>query len=347
MKLAWLTKIPTDNVPVRGDGATTLHPKLFPSPLMVESVKSFSQNAPAAPETTSPMAKFWESLSQQVKRIFRFAPSANVAGRQSFLIRDRHWEDQVQKYAESPFDESLFMLKKRPNEYAISKAWAEGIRSTDMLQREAALSLLRAYMAYSDMDGTDLLSAHTQMKLMIFSPHLTEGALGRAILYESLLALPLAQFLEFAAFLRKDFVAMPPLAQALILKQMVNQRKDLETTAEEDDRDAFRQLVKDLVIQFYSMKQEELAQVLNQQEKIRLGFLKIQPVEEAYRKALEEIERRYRLKLRQLKKRRAQKVAEAEEERLRRIELIYDTVEGSLITGLNELKLDLDKVLVS
>lgn len=335
MKLAWLTKLPMASFPVRGDGGTTLLPQTF-STSTPESPPVEHHSKRSAVRLS--LSHLWEKVFTPIKSLFASEGKLGTSSYQSFMIPEqRQWREQVESYAESPFEKALFYLKRKPNDYVVSKAWAEALRSSEPQTRDAALSLLRAFLAYQDMNGAEILSPHTQMKLLLFSPHLNEGPLGKAILYEALLGLPLAQFLEFKSALSRDFSTFPPVAQVLILKQLIALRKNLDKTASEEEVADLKKLVKALVIEFYSNKQEVLAQVLSKQEKIRLGFLKFQPIEEAYRKELEEIERRYRLKLRQLKKRRIQKVAEAEEERLRRIELIYDVVEGHLMSGLNEL----------
>jgi hypothetical protein len=343
MKLAWLTKISTMGVPVRGEGASTIITDMFPKQPVGGTPTPLPQNKPTS---ESSQAGFLEKFIDNIKNLIPFKQVNDITKGQSFLTPEqKHWKAQVETYAESPFEKSLFYLKKRPNEFIISKAWADGIKSSDPLTREAALTLFKAYISYTDMDNSYQLSSHTQMKLMIFSPHLSEGPLGKAILYESILSLPMAQILEFSNALTKDFASLPPIAQALILKQMIDRRKVLDKNLSEEEAAKLKKLIKALVIQFYCGKHEAISQVLNQQEKIRLGFLKIQPVEEAYRQELEEIERRYRLKLRQLKKRRSQKIAEAEEEKMRRIELIYDSVEGNLIQGLGSIDLEMDEVL--
>ncbi len=351
MRLAWPTKLPVIGVPVRGDGSSTLLPEVFPSTATISVVTEGIAKA-ASPKPS--LGQRFENATQSVKNwIMSVLPFQRgpVAGTSHpfMLPEQKYWREQVEVYAESPFEKSLFYLKKRPNEYIVSKAWAEGLKSSDTLVRESALSLLKAYLAFNGMDNSVQISAHTQMKLILFSPHLTEKPLGKAILYEALLGLSLSQFLEFSAALKRDFHQLPPMAQALLLKQMMSARQKWEKDKGQKETDvaAMKKLVKSLVIDFYLGEQDALSQVLAKQEKIHLGYLKIQPVEEAYRKQLEELERRYRLKLRQLKKHRAQKVAEAEEEKLRRIELIYESVEGSLMSGLNEMDLQLDEMLVS
>ncbi len=344
MRLAWLTKIPTIGVPVRGEGASTLLADVFPKTEAPVTPTPPVMRPPQPPENAG-VAKMWDAFLNQIKQLLKGLAPSNVNVKQPFLLHEQKQKELIDAYAESPFERHLFSLSRKPQGFVISKAWASGIKSPDPLVRDAALSLLRSWLSYTGLDTNHQLSAHTEMKLLMFSPHLGEGPLGKAVLYEALLSLPVTQFMEFSPALRKDFVTLPPAAQVLILKQLMNRWKKQEKMLSEDDAAGVRKLIKALVIQFYGNRQESLSQTLNQQEKIRMGFLKFQPVEEAYRKQLEEIERRYRLKLRQLKKRRSQKVAEAEEEKLRRIELIYDSVEGNLISGLGELELELEQVL--
>ncbi len=333
----WLSKLPTIGFSSRWDTAIWSSPKTGTANGGVATPTPPQEK----PSSESTIGKLWDGLKNKARGLFTsVAQNTPAGGRPMFLIPEqKSLREQIEAYAESPFEKELFLLKKKPNDYVISKAWANGLKSSDALTREAALTLLKAYLTYTDKANLIELSAHSQMKLVMFASHLTEGGLGKAILYESILSLPLAQFLEFAAALQKDFSTFPPIAQALLLKQMMNRRKQLE----KDNLKSYRKLLKNLVISFYTDQQESIEDVFQQQEKIRLGFLKIQPVEEAYQKALEEIERRYRQKLRQLKKNRSQKVAEAEEERMRRIELIYDSVEGDLVTGLKELAVEMDK----
>jgi hypothetical protein len=351
MKLAWLTKLPTMGVPMRGEGASTLLTDVFPK-------TAFSH--PEAAVVANPggsdgkLNRLWDGLRNRMaalmpQNLFKGNAASAMSVRNLFVMSEQNqklWKEQVETYAESPFEKALFSTQRRPNEFNVSRAWAIGIKSPDPLTRESALALLKSYFTYIGMESTEQLSAHTQMKFLIFSPHLTEGAMGRVVLYEAVLGLPLAQMLEFATILKQDFQQLPPIAQALILKQILGRWKARDKQGNAEDTAALKKLLKALVIQFYTSKHETLDQVLGKQEKIRLGFLKIQPVEEDYRKQLEELERRYRLKLRQLKKRRQMKVAEVEEEKLRRLEMIYDSVEGNLMSGLNDLELNLEEVLV-
>ncbi len=342
MKLAWLTKLPPVGVPLRGDGSSTILPEFLP-----KTPPAFQT---AVMPTAEPKGNFLTRILEKwsSRLMGRFAPQDELisTGHQPFLLTEqKRLKEQIETYAESPFETSLFTLRKKANDYVISKAWAVGIKSQDPVTREAALALLKAYLAYTGTDDSTQLSAHTQMKLMIFSPQLSEGPLGKAILYEALLSLPAHQLMEYLPALSKDFSSLPPIAQALLLKQLLAYWKGKDKSLSEDDNKAIKKLVKSLVIAFYSGQQEGPDPVLNQQEKIRLGFLKIQPIEDAYRKDLEELERRYRLKLRQLKKRRSQKIAEVEEERQRRIELVYDAVESSLMTGLKEFDIEMEEVL--
>lgn len=263
------------------------------------------------------------------------------------MVPDRHLiKEQIENLAESPFEKSLFQLKKKPADLTVSKAWAQGLVSKDIPTRESALSLFKAYLSHTQVDSAFELSPHTEMKILMFAPHLNEGTNGKALLYEALLKLPVAQILEFETALLRDFSGFSPLIQALILKQLLKRRKELDKDSSNADVNTkqFRKLFKSLVVQFYTTKQESIHSALQEQEKIKIGFLKFQPVEEAYQKTLEEIERRYRLKLRQLKKIRSQKVAEADEAKSRRIELIIDDVEADLSQGLKDLDLNIDKI---
>ncbi len=347
MRLVWPTKLPTIEIPVRGDGSSTLLSDVFPSG-EAQNASSMANNS--QPQTAPPakfsVTAFLNQLVEGFKNLVTPSKASNSSFHPFMLPEQKHWKEQVETYAESPFEKELFDLKKKPNDYVVSKAWAKGIQSNDPLVRDAALALLKNYLAYTTLNNTDTLSAHTQMKLMLFFPHLTEGPLGKALLYESIIKIPLAQFLEFGEALQRDFAMLSPIAQALILKQMMEYRKTLEKEKALDEKDyaAWKKLLKSLVISFYTSQEEALAQVLTEQEKIRLGYLKVQPVEDAYQKELEEIERRYRLKLRQLKKRRTQKVAEAEEEKLRRIEMVYDSVENNLMAGLSDLKINIEDI---
>lgn len=349
MKLAWLSKLPTMGVPMRGEGGTTLLTDKLPKSAWVLPSATFAQESQKPAEKPGVWARMMTGLKQQfsfklptIKPLFSSSPI--------LLPEAKKLKENIETYAESPFEKELFSLTKKPKAYVVSKAWVQALKSPQPETREAALTLLKAYFAYSSQSNTEQLSPHTHMKLMLFAPHLSEGPFGKAILLEALLKLPLPQLLEFGPVLKKEFSSLPPIAQALILKQLLSLRKNLALSAQ-DGKDPgehlvpFKKLVKSLVIQFYTNKKEVLTQIFGQQEKIRVGFLKFHPIEDAYRKQLEEIERKYRLKLRQLKKRRAQKVAEAEEEKLRRIELIYETVEGNLVSGLNELNLGIEEVL--
>jgi len=354
MKLAWLTRGPQvggssvenskASVPLRGDK---------PPNLRIETLNTRSANAAKAPvaQTTSPVSVF-QKLASSIKSLFQ-PSSAAAALKQPFVLPEHaQLKQQAETYAESPFEKTLFekalaQFGKKQGSLAVSKAWGQAILGADTQVQEEALTLLKGYLAYSANGNVSELSAHTQMKLMIFSPHLSEGAVGRATLYEAILKLPLSHLMEFAAFLKKDFSTLPAIVQALLMKQLLQLRKDLKLDKKDElspDELAFKKMVKQLVVKFYSEKSELQDAQLAQHEKIRVGFLKIRPIEEAYHEQLEEIEKKYRLKLRQLKKRRSQNVAESEEERLRRIEMVYDTVEDNLVTGLTELTTTLDQV---
>ncbi len=350
MRLDWLTRMPTTTgIPQRGDGSSTLLHEVFPKSVYPASPLTAPKTSPAPQAEAPSLTGFLDKMFSKIRDAFSAPVNHSLPGNLFMTPEQKTRQQQIETYAESPFEQTLFSLRKKPGDFVVSKAWAQALQSSDTLKKDAALTLLRSFFAYSGVDNQYQLSAHTQMKLMIFSPHLSEGALGKAILFEAILKLPIAQILEFAGALKKEFGAMPPLAQGFILKQILQSKKLMEEDPHlnEEDEKAFRKLVKELVIQFYSGKQEAIAQDMQMQEKIRTGFLKMQPIDDAYQKALEEVERRYRQKLRQLKKNRSQKVAEAEEEKLRRIELIYDSVEGDLDSGLGDLNLELEKVLAS
>lgn len=348
MRLAWLTKLPTMGMPVRGEGATTLFTDVFPKASIPSSLPV---DAPAKPKPeTQKRPPLLARLATRLRSVFQRGSDSSKAITQLFQLADqrrRQWMAQVEAYAESPFEKALFSLEKKTGDYVISKAWANGIRSSDPITRDAALALFKAYLAYTRMENTDQLSSHTQMKLLLFSPHLSEGALGKVILYEAILSLPMAQMMDWILHLRYDFHHLPPIGQALLLKQLMLRWKNRDKKAPAEENRTLKKLVKTLVIQFYTSKNEALDQVLTRQEKIRLGFLKIQPIEDDYHKQLEEIERRYRFKLRQLKKRRAMKVAEVEEEKIRRLELVYDSVEENLMAGLTAMELNLEELLAA
>lgn len=347
MKAAWLSNLPAVRFFASPESPRTPTQQTFQKPFGTMSPVVTAQENPANPVST-----WLQQLARPLVGLFNRSTASSGAAasfspaRPVFMMPDqRQWQEQVETYAESPFETALFSMKKRPKAYEISKAWADGIKSQDPLSREAALTLLKGYLTYSGLGDLNELSAHTQMKFLIFAPHLNEGIIGKAILYEALLTLPPSQFLAFATTLRNDFANLPPMAQTLLLKQMMATWKSTSNHLGEDELTEFKHLMKTLVIQFYTGRQEAIAQMLNQADKVRLGFLKMQPIEEAYRKQLEEIERRYRLKLRQLKKQRSQKIAEAEEEKLRRIEMIYEDVEDDLASGLSELTLAWDQVM--
>ncbi|MCA9840844.1 MAG: hypothetical protein KC475_01900 [Cyanobacteria bacterium HKST-UBA03] len=256
----------------------------------------------------------------------------------------KRWADNIEQYAESPFERALFSLKRHDKAFHISQAWAKAIASTQSITRESALSLLGAYLTYTGQESLQQLSPHTQMKLMLFSTHLNEGLVGRAMLYEALASVPLDALLEFQSALHQDFSKLPSVAQAVVLKAYLRKLRQAEkqNRAKEQDIKAFRQLVKHMVVQFYTSPHDSLGEPLKQQEKIRLGFLKFQPIQQDFAKSLDNIDRQYRIRLRKLKNRKKLKVAEAEEVKYRRIDMIYDTLERDLTEGLEKLELSLE-----
>lgn len=347
MKTAWSTKLPPVGVfGSREDAAlASKTPKQNNSSSLRNS--STASNPASVASTQDGLSLMWGRIASLVKQIIPSRQALeNITPPSAFLLPEqRRIREQIEQLAESPFEQTLFGMRKKADTYVVSQAWAQAIAEGDPQTRESALNLLKNYLAYTGLGDVNELSAHTQMKFMVFTPHLTEAPLGKAIVYESLMQLPIAKILEFEHALTKDFASFSPTVQTLLLKAMMATWKNSADDAAEEDAESFHKLIKMLVTEFYTGKSEELSQEVLQQEKIRLGFLKLQPVEEAYRKQLEEIERRYRLKLRQLKKHRSLKVAEAEEEKIRRIELIYDDVEEDLIEGLSDLDLELEQVL--
>jgi len=340
MKLAWTPKT-TDRSPF-GDKAYGSLPTLSET---LSKTLVVPETAQQKQESMVSLSQAFKGLLDRVKNVFT---NKNVVApeQQPFITaQQKKLAEQIELHAENQLDRDLLGLKKVINDYTVSKAWAEGIRSQDPVTRESALALLRATLAYSGVDTSYELSQHTQMKLLVFAPFLNEGILGKTILYEALLHLPIPQMLEFETILQKEFAQLPSMGQAFLIKQMIRQWKKMDKSVEDEHKTAFKNLLKNMVIAFYCAKPSTHATVLSQQEKIRLGFLKIQPVEEDFQKQLEELERRYRLKLRQLKKKRTQMLAEVEEEKSRRIEMIYDNIESHLIAGLSEMDLTLEELL--
>lgn len=342
--LAWLNRLPVKGI--------SSHPQ--------DTAKSFSsrpeiQSKTAAPFKTadgkdSPVTEkksFLNRLLDQFNGIFSSVSKTHADGKHMFILPEqKNWKERVETYAESPFEKELFSLKKKNNELVVTKEWIKGIKSNTNLTRDAALTLFKAYLTYTDKANIVELSPHSQLKLIMFASHLNEGANAKALLYEAVLSLPLSQFMEFADALNKDFTSFPAIAQALILKQLSNRRKKMakEQGLEEEQVKAFNKLFKTLVITFYTTHEDLSDNIFQQQDKLRLGCMKIQPIETAYKKSLEEIEQRYRLKLRQLKRHRTQKISEAEEERQRRIELLYENLESDLIAGLKNLVIEPDQL---
>lgn len=335
--------------------STTPSSSGFTFPNLSESLKSFGSPYAASPP---PMAKparlmpfglgdlmktvqgWWELIASNSAR--------GAAASQTLILtpEQKRWLDNIEQYAESPFEKSLFGLKKKEGTFNISFAWADALKGKDGLNREAALSLLKSYLTYASQDSLEDLSPHTQMKLMLFSTHLNEGLVGKAVLYHALASVPLEALLELQHHIIQDLSKLPSVAQAVILKEYLKRMRELENKdrAKKEDIKAFKQLVKQLVISFYASQHDKLFPDLKQQEKIKLGFLKFQPIQQDFAKSLEDIEKQYRVRLRKLKNRKKLKVAEAEDVKRRRIDLIYETIERDLMVGLEQVNLSLDQL---
>jgi hypothetical protein len=340
MKLAWTPK--TTDHPLHEEQAHGTLPSFSAASF---KTLSDSDSALKKREAVAGLSQVFRGLLDRFKIVFANRDTP-VLEQQPFLTaQQKNLSGQIENLAESPFEKTLFGLKKTINDYTVSKVWAEGIRSRDPLIRESALTLFRATLTYSGIDTSYELSPHTQMKLLVFAPFLNEGILGKAVLYEALLHLPIPQMMGFSAVLQKEFSQLPSMAQAFLIRQMIQQWKNSDKSLEDEDKTALKHLLKTMIIEFYCTKPSSHSTVLSRQEKIRLGFLKIQPVEEDFQRQLEEVERRYRLKLRQLKKRRTQMLAEVEEEKSRRIEMVYESIESHLIAGLSDLDLSLADLL--
>src|SRR5579883_1672019 len=126
MKLAWPGKISTAELPVRGDGSSMMLPEVFsaPQPWTTKNL------VPPKNETRGFLRKFWEHGKETLKSFFSPSEQTKSLGSHPFLLSEqKHWKEQVETYAESPFEKILFYLKKKPNAYVISKAWAQGIKN--------------------------------------------------------------------------------------------------------------------------------------------------------------------------------------------------------------------------
>ena len=279
--------------------------------------------------------RFSKNISEVAQKLMRANPIAQN-GRQQL----------IEQYAESPFEQILFKMSRPTNwqeTWPVTNAWAEGILSKDDTTRDAALGLLRNFLNYNRLESQQKLSSHTQLKMLYFAPQLDEGINARALLYENVFKLHPKHSYDLLENLSEDFGKLPILNQLRILKQLNQVITNHQAELSPENLGQWQQGLKQLVIQFYSnqanLQNVDLQNLMILQDKVRLGFLKMQPIEEAYRKAVEETDRRYRMRIRQLKRLRQNLLNQAEGDRQKHIQLVYEDIESALLNGLAQEEL--------
>lgn len=321
------------------------------SPLSTLVSLSLPSNKLASEQTSpTPLSgrDMWAAVVDMGKALKNWGETTfqRVLGNEPFITAPHQHASTVDFYAESPFERQLFLLKRFEGRYSVSTTWANAIRSADNQTRDAAISLFKAYMTHLELGMDTALSPHTQLKMVHFASHLDEGITGRALLFEALAAAPLEHLMEFADALRADFSRYPAAVQLVILKHYMSRARMMDGMVKKNqDAAAFKKLVKDLVISFYTDLDDDAESEISGYEHIRLGMMKLKPVKQNYKKSADEIDRRYRVMVRQVKKRRHLKMAALDEERRRHIELIYDELESELAADIDQVSHGIHQVM--
>jgi hypothetical protein len=352
MKLAWPIPMPLSGNSRSGETSSVSPPSLLEAATLsgVLSNAATPLTLPLVPQQ-SHLTRFWQQVRDRLKSWLP-APNGLSADRSGgFWLHQSERSQQIEQYAENPWEKMMFSIRKRSGDLWVSQAWASAIRSKNAVERESALNLWRDYTAYTMADtSTRLLSNHAQLKMLVFLPHLSEGAMGKALIYDALMSLQSPLIVrEFADAMMKDFSGLPSLAQAVILRDLMAywkaRKKILSGDAlgqaiseeAEEELQTLQKLVKTLIVQFFTGDTDVMEAVLSRHEKLRVGYLKMQPVEEDHTQQMRKVEQQFRMRLGKLKKERTQKMAEADEEKQRRIAMIYDDLESCLMASLKDL----------
>lgn len=279
--------------------------------------------------------RFGQSIAEAAQKLLQANPIAQN-GRQQL----------IDQYAESPFEQQLFKMARPANwqeTLPVTNAWINNMLSTDDTARDAALGLLRNFLNYNRLESQQKLSSHTQLKMLYFAPQLDEGIPARALIYENVLKLHPRHSYDLLENISEEFGKLPVLNQLRILKQLNQVITQHQADLSPENLAQWQKSLKQLVIQFYSnqanLQNIDLQNMIALQDKIRLGFLKMQPIEEAYRKAVEETDRRYRMRIRQLKRLRQNLLNQADTDKQKHIQLVYDDIEAALINSLSQEEL--------
>ena len=293
-------------------------------------------------------------LAERVKSWVLTATAGLKLGRKNINPELEQFEQLVDQYAESPFERELLLTAKQnqlkqgdaknaaSNE--LTQAWAKAITEGNDEDKEAAVQLFHDFLNYNRMDSEQKLSPHTQIKLLHFAQLLQCGQEGLNKLYSAITNLPTQQFADFLPNLSQDFDQLPTVVQLKAIKKMGVMVKATDEQSSDEQKAQWQQTLKNWVVKFYTtpahLHEKLVQQLLSKQEKIRLGFLKFQPIMEAFNKALDETDKRYRVRLRQLKRHRTQLMTQADDDKQRRISGIYEDLETQLLASLADTDID-------